>query len=549
VVHPPSFRFRIVTLVLGVAIVPLVLIGLTLTRGAAESGEELLSARLSQATDEIADVLVRRWVPLRSHLLDVAESSELADAITEGATADLRRQLLKLDPRIRVAVIQSETDSAIFRFDRSSLTPAEGGVPPASRPLLRLAFEATGPGIQAPVTLEFGVEAEILLPREFLPSSAAGMLVSLNDSDTGAPLLPFSLDPAVLVRNRFDWGGEEWLATRRSFQDPPVELVVAAPLTPYVAPFQQSARTGAFLLAGVALGALALAFVLTSRMTRSLRLLVLGADAVSEGDLSHRIEDTRQDEIGRVARAFNTMTDSLQRTLRETAGRESLAAVGEFAASLAHEVRNPITAIKIDLQALEERVPDDPMLREPLERALHEIKRLDATVGDALAMVRMGNGDQVLDLRVPLAAAVRSASPRFAQGESTLDVLVSDESLLVSGDAAALEQLFLNVLLNAAEALPAGGKAQVHAASGRETVAVVVEDDGPGISDEIHDRVFDPLFSTKSAGTGLGLTVSRRIVDAHRGGLTITTGDDGGARVRICFPRHSDPARASTQSL
>jgi signal transduction histidine kinase len=223
--------------------------------------------------------------------------------------------------------------------------------------------------------------------------------------------------------------------------------------------------------------------------------------------------------------------------------------VGEFAASLAHEVRNPITAIKIDLQALEERTPDDPMLREPLERALHEIKRLDATVGDALAMVRMGNGDQVLDLRVPLAAAVRSASPRFAEGESTLDVLVSDQSLPVSGDAAALEQLFLNVLLNAAEALPAGGKAQVHAASGRETVEVVVEDNGPGISDEIHDRVFDPLFSTKSAGTGLGLTVSRRIVDAHRGELTITTGDDGGARVRICFPRYSDPARASTQSL
>ena len=547
--RPLSFRFRILSLVLGVAIVPLVLIGLTLVRGAAESGEVLLYTRLSRAADEITEVLVRRWVLLRSQLLDVSESGEVDDVTAGGPAGTLHLELLELDPRIREVAIRAVNDSTFFRFDRSALTAEEGGLPPATGPLLRLDFAAVGSLRRAPATLEFGVEAEILLPRESLPSSAAGMLVSLNDTDTGAPLLPIPLDAAVLRSDRFEWGGEEWLATRRSFRDPRLELVVAAPLTPYVAPFRQSARTGAVLLAIVALGALAAAVLLTARMTRSLRLLVRGADAVSAGDLSHHITDTRQDEIGRVATAFNTMTESLQRTLRETAGRESLAAVGEFAASLAHEVRNPLTAIKIDLQALEERAPDQPMLREPLERALREIQRLDATLGDALAMVRRGNRDRVLDVRAPLAAAVQSAGPSFVEKEATLDVLVSDEPMFVSGDAATLEQLFLNVLLNAAEALPAGGYAEIRAVPRGEDVGVSVEDNGTGIPDEIRDRIFEPLFSTKRAGTGLGLTISRRIVEAHRGRIEITTGDDGGTRVQIWIPRQSGPEDAPPPAL
>ena len=96
---------------------------------------------------------------------------------------------------------------------------------------------------------------------------------------------------------------------------------------------------------------------------------------MSAGDLSHRIGPSGADEIGRVAEAFNQMTESLQRTLREKASRESLAAMGEFAASLAHEVRNPLTAVKIDLQSLQERLADNEALNAPLRRVLEEIER------------------------------------------------------------------------------------------------------------------------------------------------------------------------------
>ena len=550
VTRPLSFRFRILALVVGIAIVPLLLIGLFLVRSAEKSGERLLSDRLSTAADETRDALVRHWIPLRSGLLDVAQSDEASSVLAGGPAESLRAVLLELDPRIREVEIRSAQDSVVFRFDRSALSPQQGGIPPPTTPLLRIGYDMGEQDTAGSAVIVFALEAELLLPRDALPASSAGMVVTLLDPQTATPLIPVPIEVSVLSPDRFDWGGEEWRVAHRSFRDPPLELVTAAPLTPYVAPFRRSARNGAFLLSAVALGVIVAAGFLTLRMTRSLGALVQGADAVAAGELSHRIDHPGGDEIGRVASAFNSMTESLQRTLREQAGRESLAAMGEFAASLAHEIRNPLTAVKIDLQSLEERLGDDPELKDPLRRALEEIERLDSTVGDALTVVRRSDGDHVLDVRGPLEAAVHSSRPAFDDRGSRLDLISGDQSLLVLGDYSALQQLFLNVLLNAAEALPAGGVAEIRAANaGADEVLVTVQDDGPGIPDEVRDRIFEPLFSTKESGTGLGLTISRRIVDAHRGEMTITGGTGGGTRVEITIPGAVDASDRSTSDV
>ena len=410
-----SFRFRILALVLGVAVVPLVLIGLVLIRGAAQSGESLLVERLDHAAADTRDALVQSWIPVRSLLLDASEWPEVRAVLRDGDTTRLKARLLELNPGIRTVTIESGQGDALYRLDRSSLSSDEGGVPPSTRPQLRVEYpierSETASGV-----IEYGLDAEMLLSRDAQPASAAGMVLALLDPETGASLLPIPLDPSVLKEPRFSWGGEEWLAERRSFEDPKLILVVAASLTPYVAPFRKSARNGALLLAAVALGALLAAVVLTSRMTRSLRDLVSGADAVTAGDLSRRISHRDDDEIGRVADAFNNMTSSLQRTLREQASRESLAAMGEFAASLAHEVRNPLTAVKIDLQHLEERIGDDEALRDPLLRSLREIDRLNATVGDALSVVRRVDGVHAARDRAEPCGGVRLRAPSSNRG-------------------------------------------------------------------------------------------------------------------------------------
>ncbi len=534
-----SFRFRILALVLGVAIVPLVLIGAVLLRGAAQSGERVLSERLERAADDTREALVRNWIPLRSMLLDASEWPEVKDVVESGSAEPLHLKLLTLDPRVREVEISTLQEGTVFEFNRSALTPEEGGLPPPTVPLLRAEFDLFRVAAES-ATIEFGLDGGLLLSRDAQPASAAGMVLSLLDPETGASLLPIPLDASTLATERFTWGGEEWLAVRRSFGVPSLDLVVAASLTPYVEPFRRSVRNGAFLLAAVALGALVGAVVLTSRMTRSLRTLVGGAEAVSAGDLSHRIAYREGDEIGRVAAAFNSMTESLQRTLRERASRESLAAMGEFAASLAHEVRNPLTAVKIDLQSLEEKLRGDPSLTEPLQRILEEVDHLDATVGDALSVVRRADGDRVLDVWGPIEAAAHSAAPAFQKRGATMEV-GGGSGLNVLGDPSGLEQLFLNLLLNAAEALPEGGGARIEAEADGDMVLVRIEDNGPGIPRDVRERVFEPLFSTKEAGTGLGLTISRRIVEAHRGELNIRGADGGGTCVEVRLPTILDP--------
>jgi hypothetical protein len=122
-----SFRFRILALVLGVAIVPLVLIGTVLLRGAARSGERVLSERLENAADDTRDALIQNWLPLRSKLLDVSEWPEVQEAVDRGSGNPLTLRLSEIDLRIRRVTIRAEPEGTLFEFDRSALSPEEGG--------------------------------------------------------------------------------------------------------------------------------------------------------------------------------------------------------------------------------------------------------------------------------------------------------------------------------------------------------------------------------------------------------------------------------------
>jgi two-component system sensor histidine kinase AtoS len=319
-------------------------------------------------------------------------------------------------------------------------------------------------------------------------------------------------------------------------------LVLAAPVGPFSEPFREAARRGTIALAVVATAVLALVALLTQRVTRSLSGLAVAADAVAAGDLERRVNADGSDESGRVAHAFNQMTESLKQTLHRLAQRESLAAVGEFAASLAHEIRNPLSAVRVDLQRAEEQSTDSEA-RRLIDRTLRSIERLDATVTAALRVARSGKIERrVIDVRTPLAAAMESAQPEFAARGATLEPLPDGVSVLpVHGDAAALEQLFLNLLLNAAQALEPGGRAGVAVARDDGAITVSVWDAGLGISAATRERLFEPFFSTKPDGTGLGLAVAQRIAVAHGGEVSVESRKAGGTTMRVRLPRHGPP--------
>ncbi len=551
--YRPSFRTRILLVVLTVAVVPLALIGLWLTRSASRSGEELLRTRLEQTLELTVARIGSNWLRLRSDLLFLGEAEEVQRA-------------LLLERRLRPgAAIPVGLDTLFRNLDPSVVSASIRDTGGDTLWTLIRAAESDGPGFDASLRIELPVhqrfpgrelgsllvdiEMNGLLGEAGRPATVAGLVLGAFDANRDTPLLPLPFDAALLREATFAWGDDEWLTARRSLSEPPLTLVAAAPLSAFAGPFEDAARRGTWLLAAVALAGLLAAWLLSHRLTRSLERLVAAAESVSKGDLEASVDDPGSDEVGRVARAFNTMTASLRRTLAELADRERLAAVGEFAASIAHEVRNPLTAIRIDLQRVEERLPADSPLREPQARALAEISRLDATVSETLDVARTGRwGTSHVDLAVPLNAAAAAAGPAFRERNATLDTGALDGGApAIRGDAPALEQLFLNLFLNAAAALGPGGRAHVIVEEDADDVVVSVRDTGTGIEPGILERVFQPLYTTRPDGTGLGLTIAKRIVDQHGGRIDIESEVGKGTTVRVQLPLRprtgGDPSR------
>lgn len=427
----------------------------------------------------------------------------LSDAATRSADAML---ILRLETTLDQLVAEAAASAAMGQADGDQVLP-------------RLVASATG------------------------ASAGLGGFVQLVDRVTGLALRPSRFDPALLAGERFTLGGDSWLVRRREVREPAITLVAAAPRMLYTAPVRQSARTWAAAIVAVAIAVSCFAIFATTWMTASLQELALATDAVAAGDLGRRVFADSNDEVSRVGRAFNAMTASLRATLRELSRRESLAAVGEFAAMLAHEVRNPLTAIRIDLQRVEEMLPADAATRPQLARALREVNRLDQTVSGALRVARSGNvALERVDLRIPLQRAIEVAGPAFEQAGASFTALdLGEVPLHGQGDESALEQLFLNVLLNAAQILKPGEAAGVTARAREGRVEVEIWDAGVGIPKELLERVFDPFYSTRKDGTGLGLALARQIVLAHGGTIAIESEPYLGTTVSMGFP--AAPAR------
>ena len=409
--------------------------------------------------------------------------------------------------------------------------------PTAMRDVIIALLPATGASLWY-----FGMSAALLLA-----ASIAGAVLALFDGRTGTPLAPLPLEAESFSLARFTWMGDDWISVERRLREPPLRLALAGPVGPVTRPFEQAARRGLLALLLVAVVAFALATLLTRRFTRSLVHLADAADAVSHGDLTRQANENGPPEIKSTARAFNSMTESLSRTLQKLTQREAVAAVGEFAASLAHEVRNPLTAVRVDLQLTRHRVEGQPETLALVDHALSEIDRLNNSVSGALRVARSGQAAPVrVDLREPLEAAARAARPRFDERESSLDFVPPVSPVWVRADAGAIEQLVLNLLLNAADSLEPGGRAALTVEHSTDGATVCVRDEGRGIAPDDLGKVFDAFYSTKDEGTGLGLAVAQRIARAHGSELLVESEIGAGTTFRFSLPLEPESEASAT---
>jgi signal transduction histidine kinase len=224
---------------------------------------------------------------------------------------------------------------------------------------------------------------------------------------------------------------------------------------------------------------------------------------------------------------------------------ERLAAVGQLAAGVAHEIRNPLTAIRSTMQyLLRDLDPAEPK-HQLIEDLLGEVDRINSTVGGLLSLSRSGELRKVeIDLQEPLARAVRLVQARAAeQGVEIRSQLVGG-GVPVLGDAGQLKQVFLNLLINALQSISAGGHIAVAVTPWSPQlerdeirwVQVRIEDTGPGIPEEQLRKVFDPFYTTKQDGTGLGLAICHGIVEQHQGLLQLESEVGKGTAALVRLP-------------
>ena len=288
------------------------------------------------------------------------------------------------------------------------------------------------------------------------------------------------------------------------------------------------------LLALLLATAVASAFVIiTRRITRPLDTLTAAAREVGRGNFSPRLPSADTDDVGRLSAAFATMSGRIDQMVAEVESSRQMAAVGSFSRQIAHEIRNPLTSIKLNLQGLERDaragvlLPDMPRT---LEICLEEIHRLERVVRGVLALGRAPTSDRrVVSIQQVLTRALDVMRPQLTQQRIALHAAAAGDDLLVMADQEQLVAMFLNLVVNAAEAMPDGGSLQVDVervdegdvALGRITIA----DTGPGIPADQRSRVFEPFFTTKSEGSGLGLAVAARDAEAHNGRLVLLNGE------------------------
>lgn len=260
-----------------------------------------------------------------------------------------------------------------------------------------------------------------------------------------------------------------------------------------------------------------------------------------------------RDPRGRITGAtlfFKDLTRVEQLEERERL-RDRLAALGEMAAAIAHEVKNPLAGIEVMAGILKRQLTESEDAQSILRDIIMEAKMANAIVLEVLDFVRP---IRLQVERVSLADAVRDAismaESHIARGQVQVQVALPEDLAPIQGDPHQLRQLFTNLLTNAFEALAGTGTVRILAkqlpaeeepSAGADTQAVPmiqveVTDDGPGIPADVMERIFSPFFTTKPQGSGLGLAIVRKIVDAHDGRIDVSARAEGGTRFRVTLP-------------
>lgn len=346
-----------------------------------------------------------------------------------------------------------------------------------------------------------------------------------GDADGGGRAIGFRLDPATA--NAVDKAGHDYTRYRQLFL--------------WEAVWQRAL----FLALGVSfLVTVAVAFfaarLTARRISRPVVQLAASADRLAAGDLAHRADVTADGEVADLVRSFNRMSEQLERSRDELVRMERVAAWRDVARRVAHEIRNPLTPIRLALHRLRPRLPDDPGARECLGSISEELDNLERLSG---TFSEFGKLPDAVPAAMDLAHVARGVV-ELHQG-AVAGVAMEyrgPESLPFTGDRDLLRRAVTNLVKNALEAVaPRGGQVTITLDAGAGGTRLSVADDGPGVPESLRETLGRPGVTGKPSGSGLGLAMVQRIASDHRGRLAWRS-DGSGTVFTLELPSPARPA-------
>jgi signal transduction histidine kinase len=303
------------------------------------------------------------------------------------------------------------------------------------------------------------------------------------------------------------------------------------------------------LIAGLGLLVGIFGSILLSRgITTSLKKLVDGTVRISEGDFSHRIDLSSRDELGDLATSFNTMSEQLLLTRKrmEEASKklvhaEKLASIGRLSASIAHEIRNPLTSVKLNVQKISESECWGEVEKGHLDITQEGIDHIENFIKELLNFTRVSD---LNFLEFPMEQIIDSSLKIVSDSLELKNIQIKKDyakdlpPAFVDGDKMRL--VFVNILRNAYEELDEGGEIEIvlslEEVEEKKKIRIEISDNGRGIAETEWDNIFEPFYTTKSAGIGLGLANAQKIVEQHNGSIRIINKEGKGACFEILIP-------------
>jgi signal transduction histidine kinase len=355
---------------------------------------------------------------------------------------------------------------------------------------------------------------------------------------------------AALTRTRAVLTGDEGLLGQAGEVAPPtvVRRLTLAPRVQLALAFSQAAdlqvergvRRSFFFLAALGLlAALCLGLWLSPRITRPVEALTAAAEQVAAGAWGERVEQKATGEVGALVDAFNKMTTDLKRTTEQLLATERVAAWQEVARRLAHEIKNPLTPIRMSLETLlaasRSKSPEfERLFQESAGPVLEEVDRLRRIVDEFSRFARLP-APKLETLKLDELAAHVAAL--HGKDEALQLETRFEPNVAVRADRDQLTQVVLNLVKNAAEAMKGEGRVRLAVSTKGSDAVLEVEDEGPGVRPEDRARIFEPYFTTKEGGTGLGLAIAARICLDHGGRLELGETKGRGSLFRLVLPK------------